>query len=224
MKWRCSNRTFKRLLMNVNRQGQRGASASRFSLEWYRGWGGLPQLLAFLNYERLWRRAGSTWCSAASREAQKGGCDCIRTTMVSGRSHTQSHAWTLMLLDTFWLSAYCCVGHSLRPLKDIEKIRKQCFVGRQKTQARSICVQWTSPRRGQKTQFPFTARFVLGENDYLFSILLGSFNRKIRAFSIRPKCFDFLVKAAGCQLAKYFHFWQVFFPPGERNACWFSGI
>lgn len=71
-------------------------------------------------------------------------------------------------------------------------------------------MQWTSSQRGQKTQVPFTGRFVLGENKYLFSILLGSFKR-IGEFSISLKCFDFPVKAAVCQLAKYSHFFQVFF-------------
>lgn len=52
----------------------------------------------------------------------------------------------------------------------------------------------------------------------LFSSLWGSFNRRIRAFSLRPQGFDFPMKAAVCQMAKWSHFWKFFFPPRREES------
>lgn len=60
--------------MNVYIQEQGVASAFIFS--------GMPPGVGcfhsscVFNSERQWKRTGSTWCSATSQEAKKGGCDC----------------------------------------------------------------------------------------------------------------------------------------------------
>lgn len=132
---------------------------SRFSLEWSLGWGSLPQLPTFLNYERQRKSKIHVMLSRLSHQEGWLWLHQARPGFWSV-THTRPRVNT-GALHPFWLSTCCCAAHTVIPLKHGEQMRKYRFGRGQKAWASCMVVWWSSPRRDQETQSPFRVRFIL---------------------------------------------------------------
>lgn len=128
-------------LTDVCMQGLRRALPPSFLWNDPQGWGSLPQLPTFLNYEnqrkskihvmlnRLSHQEGWLWL----HQARPG---------FSSVTHTRPRVNT-GALHPFWLSTCCCAAHTVIPLKHREQMRKYRFGRGQKTWASCIVVLLT---------------------------------------------------------------------------------